>query len=92
MTRLEEIEQERSALLRQLDALGFERHKLRMKLHGVEIGMLVEHDNKVYKVTSMRGRDYYGGQPWLFGYLRLKDGSFGKQERTIYGPWKRINE
>ena len=89
MTRLEEIEQERSALLRQLDALQFEKTKLLMEKHGIEIGMLAEYQGKVYRVTGARFLDW--GSPWLLGNPKLKDGSFGKQERTIYTPWKKVS-
>jgi hypothetical protein len=90
MTRLNEIEQERSGLLRQLDALGAEKHKLLMEKHNVRVGMLVEHAGKVYKVTAMRDHTWNDQQPWLYGSLRLKDGTFGKQERTIFTPWREI--
>ena len=89
-TRLSEIKQQRSNLLRQLDDLGDERYKLTMEKHGIEVGMLVEAAGKVYKIEGIRS--YETGTPWLTGYLRLKDGSFGKQRKTIYNSWKRVSK
>ena len=89
-TRLAEINQQRSNLMRQLDDLGAEKYKLILEKNGIEIGMLVEAAGKVYKIEGMSS--YGNGTPWLAGYLRLKDGSFGRQRKTIYNSWKRVAE
>ena|GEM_PF-4846427 len=89
MTRLEEIEQERSTLLRKLDSLDFEKHNLQMAQWGITVGMLVkDRDGKVYQVEDVE-YFWYDRQPWLKGKLQRKDGSFGVSRR-VYSPWKKI--
>lgn len=89
-SRLKEIAAERSMLLRKLDALGAEKYELLLKKHNIVIGMLVtDKHGKVYKVESARFLDGYG-IPWLMGYQRRKDGSFGKHLMHTYGDWKKL--
>ena len=91
-SRLLEIEVERSILLRKLNALGAEKHALLLEKHGITIGMLViDKKGSVYKVTGARYLDGYG-TPWLLGYRRLKNNSFGKLIKTIYEGWKRVED
>ena len=86
-TRLEEIAQERSSLEEKLDVLATEERALLMKKHGIKIGMKVQDEKgKIYSVTGVSNW-WYSGQPWLYGNLQKKDGSFGAG-RTIYTPWK----
>ncbi len=50
---------------------------------GLRVGSLVQ-DGKgvVYRVTRIRNPDW--DEPWVYGNLRKKDGSFSTQERWLY--------
>jgi hypothetical protein len=53
---------------------------------GISVGDIVIWKGKEVKVTRVRPWVNLG-KPWIYGLLKVKDGSWGKAERALYSDW-----
>jgi len=77
-------------LIRELDSVNAEIYRIRVEATGIKEGDIVRHKKtgKIYKVCGFRHLE--GGRPWLQGFIKLKDGSFGKLKRELYDDWEKV--
>ena len=77
-----------------LEKLQNELHKLKLRRvfleYGVEVGSLVKHKDKIYKVSKIRVIS--NGKPWLMGRMRTKAGLWSKQENHLFTNWELVND
>lgn len=62
--------------------------------HGVSSGDIVLYKGKECKVSyvEIRGWSVYDRthKPWVHGFVKNKDGSWGKADRCLYSEWERV--
>jgi len=55
------------------------------KVYGIDYGTIVMSRNEEYKVVSI---DVRWDKPWLKGYGKKKDSTWGKALRSLYDDWE----
>jgi hypothetical protein len=56
----------------------------------IKIGDIVMYHEDEYLVSRVYvGWTDWKKKPWLLGYKRRKNGTFGKRPRNLYGNWER---
>jgi hypothetical protein len=61
--------------------------------NGIKKGDIVTYKGDTYLVSSVGNRSWSisdrSYKPWVMGYLKKKDGSWGKSERYLYSEWEK---
>lgn len=51
-------------------------------------GDLVTKGIQVFKVTSIRFN--YGGKPWVYGFMKKKNGDWASYTRSLHDEWTKV--
>ena len=90
---LERIESERKPLHRRLTELSREELQVNERIwelkYGLRVGCGVESGGALFQVTGVR---HVFDPPWLRGRKRLKDGTWGNKDMSIYREWKVVKQ
>ena len=92
---LEELESKEKVLRQELSVIKAQIRQTKLEIikekYKCSIGTIVIYNSKLYKISFI-DTTWFPGKPWVKGYQKKKDGSWGIGERDLYSEWELAKE